>query len=150
MDSWEDNDNSANTPATTPEEEENSISDETYVPASKPRTKVKVEAKEATTTEKEHVNVVFIGHVDAGKSTIGGQIMNLTGMVDKRTLEKYEREAKEKNRETWYLSWCMDTNLEGMHCLSIGNSTNFFMDKTNTEFDLKIRQINLIHNKYLL
>ena len=39
--------------------------------------------------------------------------MYLTGMVDKRTLEKYEREAKEKNRETWYLSWCMDTNLEG-------------------------------------
>ena len=39
--------------------------------------------------------------------------MFLTGMVDKRTLEKYEREAKEKNRETWYLSWCMDTNQEG-------------------------------------
>ncbi|XP_010770874.1 eukaryotic peptide chain release factor GTP-binding subunit ERF3A-like isoform X4 [Notothenia coriiceps] len=51
--------------------------------------------------KKEHVNVVFIGHVDAGKSTIGGQIMYLTGMVEKRTLEKYEREAKEKNRETW-------------------------------------------------
>ena len=50
---------------------------------------------------------------DAGKSTIGGQLMYLTGMVDKRTLEKYEREAKEKNRETWYLSWCMDTNQEG-------------------------------------
>ena len=50
---------------------------------------------------------------DAGKSTIGGQMMYLTGMVDKRTLEKYEREAKEKNRETWYLSWCMDTNQEG-------------------------------------
>ena len=40
-------------------------------------------------------------------------MMFLTGMVDKRTLEKYEREAKEKNRETWYLSWCMDTNQEG-------------------------------------
>ncbi|XP_036126755.1 eukaryotic peptide chain release factor GTP-binding subunit ERF3B isoform X2 [Molossus molossus] len=62
--------------------------------------------------KKEHVNVVFIGHVDAGKSTIGGQIMFLTGMVDKRTLEKYEREAKEKNRETWYLSWALDTNQE--------------------------------------
>uniref|UniRef100_A0A672ZKK6 Eukaryotic peptide chain release factor GTP-binding subunit ERF3A-like n=1 Tax=Sphaeramia orbicularis TaxID=375764 RepID=A0A672ZKK6_9TELE len=49
---------------------------------------------------------------DAGKSTIGGQIMYLTGMVDKRTLEKYEREAKEKNRETWYLSWALDTNQE--------------------------------------
>lgn len=64
--------------------------------------------------KKEHVNVVFIGHVDAGKSTIGGQIMALTGMVDKRTLEKYEREAREKSRESWYLSWALDTNQEGM------------------------------------
>ena len=48
--------------------------------------------------------------------------MYLTGMVDKRTLEKYEREAKEKNRETWYLSWCMDTNSEGM---TNDNLTNF-------------------------
>ncbi|KAM9578018.1 LOW QUALITY PROTEIN: eukaryotic peptide chain release factor GTP-binding subunit ERF3B [Trichechus inunguis] len=62
--------------------------------------------------KKEHINVVFIGHVDAGKSTIGGQIMFLTGMVDKRTLEKYEREAKEKNTKTRYLSWALDTNQE--------------------------------------
>ena len=61
---------------------------------------------------KEPINVIFCGHVDAGKSTIGGQIMFLTGMVDKRTLEKYEREAKEKNRESWYLSWALDTNIE--------------------------------------
>lgn len=53
------------------------------------------------TNRKERVNIVFVGHVDAGKSTIGGQIMYLTGMVDKRTLEKYEREAKEKGRESW-------------------------------------------------
>lgn len=61
---------------------------------------------------KENINIIFIGHVDAGKSTIGGQLLFLTGQVDKRTLEKYEREAKEKNRETWYLSWALDTNLE--------------------------------------
>uniref|UniRef100_A0A0M3HV06 Tr-type G domain-containing protein n=1 Tax=Ascaris lumbricoides TaxID=6252 RepID=A0A0M3HV06_ASCLU len=63
-------------------------------------------------TRKEHVNIVFIGHVDAGKSTIGGQLMYLTGMVDKRTLEKYEKEAKDKGRESWYLSWALDTNDE--------------------------------------
>ena len=62
--------------------------------------------------KKEHINLIFIGHVDAGKSTIGGQLLYLTGMVDKRTLEKYEREAKEKNRESWYLSWALDTNQE--------------------------------------
>lgn len=121
-DSWEDAADSAHsgagsahsgTPATTPEDEDVSMSESRgSVPASKPKTKVKPVEVEATTTEKEHVNVVFIGHVDAGKSTIGGQMMYLTGMVDKRTLEKYEREAKEKNRETWYLSWCMDTNQE--------------------------------------
>ena len=61
---------------------------------------------------KDHLNVVFVGHVDAGKSTLGGQIMFLTGMVEKRTLEKYEREAKKANRETWYLSWALDTNQE--------------------------------------
>jgi peptide chain release factor subunit 3 len=61
-------------------------------------------------SQKEHVNIVFIGHVDAGKSTIGGQLMKLTGMVDQRTLEKYEKEAKEKGRESWYLSWALDTS----------------------------------------
>jgi translation elongation factor EF-1alpha len=38
---------------------------------------------------------------DAGKSTIGGQILYLSNMVDERTIQKYEREAKEKNRESW-------------------------------------------------
>jgi len=63
-------------------------------------------------SDKMHLNVVFIGHVDAGKSTIGGQILKCTNMVDARTLEKFEREAKEKNRESWYLSWCLDQNQE--------------------------------------
>ncbi|CAH8825895.1 unnamed protein product [Trichobilharzia szidati] len=62
--------------------------------------------------DKDTLNLVFIGHVDAGKSTIGGHLLFLTDMVDKRTLEKYEREAKEKNRESWYLSWALDTNPE--------------------------------------
>ncbi|KXN90256.1 Eukaryotic peptide chain release factor GTP-binding subunit [Leucoagaricus sp. SymC.cos] len=58
---------------------------------------------------KEHLNIVFIGHVDAGKSTMGGNILFVTGMVDKRTMEKYEKEAKEAGRESWYLSWALDS-----------------------------------------
>ncbi|KAI8829799.1 P-loop containing nucleoside triphosphate hydrolase protein [Chytriomyces cf. hyalinus JEL632] len=61
---------------------------------------------------KEHLNIVFIGHVDAGKSTMGGHILFLTGMVEKRTMEKYEKEAKEAGRESWYLSWALDLNSE--------------------------------------
>lgn len=61
---------------------------------------------------RDHLNVVFIGHIDAGKSTLAGQILYLTGGVDKRTIEKYEKEAKEKNREGWYMAYIMDTNEE--------------------------------------
>nr|GMD67951.1 eukaryotic peptide chain release factor GTP-binding subunit ERF3A-like [Ipomoea batatas] len=39
--------------------------------------------------------------VDAGKSTIGGQILFLSGQVDERTIQKYEKEAKDKSRESW-------------------------------------------------
>jgi peptide chain release factor subunit 3 len=61
---------------------------------------------------KENLNIVFIGHVDAGKSTMGGQILYLTGMVDQRTLDKLQREAKEIGRDSWYLSWALDLNQE--------------------------------------
>jgi peptide chain release factor subunit 3 len=74
----------------------------------KKKPEVEIEQKQG----KEHISIVFVGHVDAGKSTLGGQIMFLTGEVDKRTLEKYEREAREANRESWYLSWALDTNKE--------------------------------------
>lgn len=40
---------------------------------------------------------------------MGGNLLFITGMVDKRTMEKYEREAKEAGRETWYLSWALDS-----------------------------------------
>lgn len=61
---------------------------------------------------KDHVSIIVMGHVDAGKSTMGGNILYLTGSVDKRTVEKYEREAKDAGRQGWYLSWVMDTNKE--------------------------------------
>lgn len=49
--------------------------------------------------------------IDAGKSTIGGQILYLSDMVDERTIQKYEREAKDKNRESWYGHCATETDL---------------------------------------
>ncbi|XP_011185751.1 eukaryotic peptide chain release factor GTP-binding subunit ERF3A isoform X2 [Zeugodacus cucurbitae] len=108
-DSWDVEDD----PVITPEDEEPDDAIEDVENDITPKLSKKKPVKvEESRSKKEHVNVVFIGHVDAGKSTIGGQIMYLTGMVDKRTLEKYEREAREKSRESWYLSWALDTNQE--------------------------------------
>ncbi|ORM41433.1 Eukaryotic peptide chain release factor GTP-binding subunit ERF3B [Babesia sp. Xinjiang] len=61
---------------------------------------------------RQHLNIVFIGHIDAGKSTTCGNILYLSGYVDERTIEKYEREAKDRNRESWFLAFIMDTNEE--------------------------------------
>ena len=76
----------------------------------KKKTKVKIPVTDAPDPDpRNHINVVFIGHVDAGKSTISGQILYLTGQVDQRTIEKFEKEAKERNRESWFMAYIMDT-----------------------------------------
>ncbi|GLT87611.1 hypothetical protein SLE2022_056880 [Rubroshorea leprosula] len=62
--------------------------------------------------KKRHLNVVFIGHVDAGKSTIAGQVLFLSSQVDDCTIQKHEKEAKDKSRESWYMAYMMDTNEE--------------------------------------
>jgi translation elongation factor EF-1alpha len=59
-----------------------------------------------------HMNAVFIGHVDAGKSTICGSILYHTGQVDERTIAKFQKEAKAANRESWFLAFILDTNEE--------------------------------------
>eukprot|EP01083_Nonionella_stella_P141846 437759_1 len=61
---------------------------------------------------REHLNLVLIGHVDAGKSTISGQILLATNQIDKRTIAKYKKEAKEKNRESWWIAYIMDEDDE--------------------------------------
>ena len=88
------------------------------VPAPKKAEPVEVEEEEVDSSglaegdPREHLNLVFIGHVDAGKSTLSGNILYLTDNVDKRTIERYEKEAKERNRESWFLAFIMDTNEE--------------------------------------
>lgn len=61
---------------------------------------------------REPCSMVFIGHVDAGKSTICGNLMFLNGVVDARTIQKYKEEAKEKNRDSWWLAYVMDVSDE--------------------------------------
>lgn len=60
--------------------------------------------------DKKPLNVVLLGHVDAGKSTISGHLLLLTGNVDERTMEKFEREAKALNRESWKFAFALDTS----------------------------------------
>ena len=58
--------------------------------------------------EKIHVNLVVIGHVDAGKSTSTGHLIYKCGGIDKRTIEKFEKEAAELGKSSFKYAWVLD------------------------------------------
>jgi elongation factor 1-alpha len=58
--------------------------------------------------EKAHVNLVVIGHVDSGKSTTTGHLIYKCGGIDKRTIEKFEKEAKEMGKASFKYAWVLD------------------------------------------
>lgn len=97
------------------EEEEGEEEDEEEAEEAEEAKVKKKKVKEGTAVDpdpRHHMNVVFIGHVDAGKSTTCGNILYISGYIDERTIEKYQREAKDKNRESWFLAYIMDTSDE--------------------------------------
>jgi len=59
-------------------------------------------------SEKVHVNVVVIGHVDSGKSTTTGHLIYQCGGIDKRTIEKFEKEAQEMGKGSFKYAWVLD------------------------------------------
>ena len=58
--------------------------------------------------EKIHINLVVIGHVDSGKSTSTGHMIYKCGGIDKRTIEKFEKEAQEMGKGSFKYAWVLD------------------------------------------
>lgn len=61
---------------------------------------------------KEPLVLIFIGHVDSGKSTTSGNILLLSGKIDEMEIKKLKMEAEENDRESWYVAYVMDINEE--------------------------------------
>merc|ERR1711934_654269 len=55
-----------------------------------------------------HINLVVIGHVDSGKSTSTGHLIYKCGGIDKRTIEKFEKEASEMGKGSFKYAWVLD------------------------------------------
>ena len=58
--------------------------------------------------DKVHINIVVIGHVDAGKSTTTGHLIYKCGGIDKRTIEKFEKEAQDMGKGSFKYAWVLD------------------------------------------
>lgn len=58
--------------------------------------------------EKPNMNVVFVGHVDAGKSTIVGQMMFQSGAVPEQEMKKLREEAEKHGKAGFEFAYIMD------------------------------------------
>lgn len=59
--------------------------------------------------EKPHINLVFIGHVDHGKSTLVGRLLYELGEISEQVIKKYKEEAEKTGKATFEFAWVMDS-----------------------------------------
>ncbi|XP_006885072.1 PREDICTED: HBS1-like protein [Elephantulus edwardii] len=86
---------------------------------------------------KQLLNLVVIGHVDAGKSTLMGHMLYLLGNVNKRTMHKYEQESKKAGKASFAYAWVLDETGEE-------RERGVTMDVGMTKFETKTKVITLM------
>ncbi|XP_074642146.1 HBS1-like protein isoform X2 [Tubulanus polymorphus] len=86
---------------------------------------------------KENINLVVIGHVDAGKSTLMGHLLYQLGCVSKKAMHKYEQESKKLGKASFAYAWVLDETEEE-------RTRGVTMDVAQTRFETPNRQINLM------
>ncbi|MFH1054713.1 MAG: translation elongation factor EF-1 subunit alpha [Candidatus Altiarchaeota archaeon] len=59
--------------------------------------------------EKPHMNLVFIGHVDHGKSTLVGRLLYEVGEVTEQQMKNLKEEADKAGKGTFEFAWVMDS-----------------------------------------
>jgi len=58
--------------------------------------------------QKPHINVVFIGHVDHGKSTTIGRLLYDSGVIDEQSMRKLKEKAQELGKGGFEFAFVMD------------------------------------------
>ncbi|XP_021105202.1 HBS1-like protein isoform X2 [Heterocephalus glaber] len=86
---------------------------------------------------KHLLNLVVIGHVDAGKSTLMGHMLYLLGNVNKRTMHKYEQESKKAGKASFAYAWVLDETGEE-------RERGVTMDVGMTKFETATKVITLM------
>mmetsp|Transcript_437 Transcript_437/g.608 ORF Transcript_437/g.608 Transcript_437/m.608 type:complete len:734 (-) Transcript_437:86-2287(-) len=83
-------------------------SKESLKTSSTSKKKISKELKQSIKDQKSRLSMVVLGHVDAGKSTLMGQLLVQLGVVQKRIVTKYQKQATEIGKSSFALAWIMD------------------------------------------
>ncbi|CAH1123436.1 unnamed protein product [Ceutorhynchus assimilis] len=86
---------------------------------------------------KEHLYMVVIGHVDAGKSTLMGRLLCELGQVNKKTMHKYEQDSKKVGKQSFMYAWVLDETGEE-------RNRGITMDVGRFLFETKSKQVTLL------
>jgi len=62
----------------------------------------------ASDDARPNVNLVVVGHVDAGKSTLMGHLLLLVGAVSSKQMHKFEKESKQIGKASFAFAWVLD------------------------------------------
>ncbi|VDN96955.1 unnamed protein product [Rodentolepis nana] len=95
------------------------------------------EEKMTSGKEKEIINLVVVGHVDAGKSTLMGNVLLQLGLVSDKKFEKYKWESTKQGRSSFAYAWILDQTSEE-------RSRGITMDIAQSAFETKTKRVILL------
>ncbi|KRT86013.1 hypothetical protein AMK59_1643 [Oryctes borbonicus] len=86
---------------------------------------------------RDHLYMVVIGHVDAGKSTLMGHLLYALGQVNQKTMHKYEQESRKLGKQSFMYAWVLDETGEE-------RNRGITMDVGSFQFETKHKTITLL------
>ncbi|KAI6234398.1 HBS1-like protein [Aphelenchoides fujianensis] len=86
---------------------------------------------------KPQVNLVIVGHVDAGKSTLVGHLLYLLGQVDEKAMNRYKQQANRIGKGSFAFAWILDETEEE-------RERGVTMDIAHASFETAGRRFNIL------
>lgn len=96
-----------------------------------------LKAYEEYTAGKDVINLIIIGHVDAGKSTLMGHVLYQLGQVSNKLMHRYKQESQKIGKSSFAYAWVLDETEEE-------RNRGVTIDIAQTKFETDAKIINLL------
>lgn len=96
-----------------------------------------MKAYDEYTAGKDVINLIVIGHVDAGKSTLMGHLLYQLGQVSGKQMHKYKQESQKIGKSSFAFAWVLDETEEE-------RNRGVTIDIAQTKFETDKKIINLL------